>query len=103
MPGRPGKPEEPKFIPGFWDALIGEMKLLLCGKDKKYADLRRKLNGLGTKSNTVITSTIAVAVAGHLGEPVGLLTPFVAKVLLVVARLGREAFCASHPFDTDLV
>ena len=79
----------------YWSALKTEMFLLICGGEgsEKYADLRQTLARHGKKSQTALVSTIAVFVGSEIAVEAGLLTPYVAMMLAVASRVGREAFC----------
>jgi hypothetical protein len=79
--------------PHYWVACKEEFRKLLCTDDSVYAPLRKKLASQTTKSQTVISSTIAAAVASQLGVVAGALVPFVVLCLLAVAKVGTEAFC----------
>lgn len=84
---------------GYWLRLEEEFNLLICTKDKKYAELRKKIEREGGKSNTAIVGLISAAVAGTVGVAWGALVPFVALLLLALVRMGSNAYCASVTFD----
>ena len=86
----------------YWDRLKGEFRLLLCTKDKKYTTLRKELNAAAKKSQTIIVSTIAAAMASRFGVAAGVLVPFCALCLIVVSRLGKEAFCITGEITITL-
>ncbi|MGB8657540.1 MAG: hypothetical protein WCE90_07110 [Candidatus Zixiibacteriota bacterium] len=89
--------------PEYWEQLKREFQLFVCAKDKKYAALRKKLAKSAKKSQTVIVSSIAAAMAAQFGVVAGVLVPFCAMCLIVLLRIGKEAFCASTKWDTPLV
>jgi|SRR5580700_10594993 hypothetical protein len=88
--------------PPYWQRLKEEFRLFLCTTDKKYALLRRELKATGNKTQTVIVSTIAAAMAHSLGVAAGILMPFCALCLLALAKMGKEALCSSVKFDVPI-
>ena len=90
------------FTTDYWRALKKEFRLFLCTDDKRYADLRKKLDAAGTKSQTTIVSMIAASVAAHVGAVAGTLVPLCALILLAGARLGKNAICAELPLDIPI-
>lgn len=90
------------FPPAYWKNLKNEFRLLVCTSDKKYAPLRKELGLENQRSQTVIVSMIAVALAHSVGVAAGTLTPFCALCLLALARMGKEAFCKSLDFDVPV-
>jgi hypothetical protein len=63
---------------GFWSKLKIEFRILVCTDDKKYSSLRRQMKASSGKSQTVIVSAIAAAMAAHVGVIAGVLVPFCA-------------------------
>ncbi|OQS34103.1 hypothetical protein B0T40_16040 [Chromobacterium haemolyticum] len=86
----------------YWGNLKAEFMMLICTSNKKYADLRKKLASNADKSQTAIVSAIAAGMATQFGVVAGLLVPFVALCLVVLARTGKEAFCATVKWETPL-
>ncbi len=87
----------------YWDNLKREMQIFLCTDDKKFADIKSKLARASTKSETAIVSLVAAGVAGSLGVAAGALVPVCALLLLVVVKVGKEAFCQSLELPTYVV
>ena len=83
----------PKVPPFYWEDLKDEFRLLLCTDDKKYVELRTKLEALGTKSQITLISTISAALATYVGVAASVLVPFCAIILIAVARVGKNAIC----------
>jgi hypothetical protein len=83
-------PKNPLF---YWESLKDEFRLLLCTDDKKYVELRTKLEALGTKSQITLISTISAALATYVGVAASVLVPFCAIILIAVARVGKNAIC----------
>src|SRR5258708_1517562 len=86
----------------YWTRLKHEFHLLICTTDKKYADLRRKIESEGGKTRTTIVALIAAGVAGTVGVAWGALVPFVALLMVAVMRLGKNAYCASLMLDVPI-
>ena len=83
----------PKVPPFYWEDLKDEFRLLLCAEDKKYLDLRTKLETIGAKSQITLISTISAAFAKYVGVAADVLVPFCAIILVAVARVGKNAIC----------
>nr|VFK13152.1 MAG: hypothetical protein BECKLFY1418C_GA0070996_100280 [Candidatus Kentron sp. LFY] len=90
------------FWPDYWQELKFELKIFLCSKDQKYAELRKKLSNRADRSEKTIVAIIAAEVAMELGVAAGALVPFVAMCLVVAVRIGWEAFCNSQNWDMPL-
>lgn len=84
---------------GFWPKLKIEFRILVCTDDKKYDSLRRQLKASSGKSQTVIVSAIAAAMAVHVGVIAGVLVPFCALCLFGILKLGQSAFCSDGTFQ----
>jgi len=78
-----------------WGRTRQEVYLLICARDAKYKELRRTLLREARKAKPVIVGLIAAAVSDCLGLDAGLLTPFVILCLILVVRIGKEAWCQS--------
>lgn len=81
---------------GYARAFWNELFEFICGDDEKYADQRTEL----TKELKVGRTTVVAFVAATLSPPLGLAGPLVAPAvaiaLLVVATVGKNAFCLSR-------
>jgi hypothetical protein len=78
-----------------WAQLKREVFLLLCTKDRKYQDLRRRLRAADSVTRHSIIPTVASAIAVTIHVGAGLITPFLALALLGAAQLGVSAWCAT--------
>jgi hypothetical protein len=87
----------------YWTRLKQEFVIFLCTEDKKYADLRRKIDSAGTKSQTTIVSMIAAAVAINVGLAAGALVPFCALLMLGMVRIGKNAFCGGASLNVQII
>lgn len=83
----------PPDAPPYWSRLKNEFRILLCTKDKRYADLRKKLEANARKSQLALVSIVAAAMGHYVGVAAGILVPFCALCLIAFLRMGREAFC----------
>lgn len=89
------KPPEDKRPPKkYWSLFKREFLLFLCTNDRKYSQLRRKLRSYGRKSETLVVSLIAAAIGSSMGVAAGVVAGFSAVCLYLLAKLGKEAFCA---------
>jgi hypothetical protein len=89
--------------PDYWQRLKNEFKIFVCTNDKKYSSLKKSLSTSADKSQTTIVATIAAGMAAQFGVVAGVLVPFVAMCLIVLIRLGKEAFCAASKWSTPLI
>lgn len=90
------------FWPDYWEKLKHEFKLLVCTSDSKYTEVRQRLASSADKTQATAVSTIAAVMGAQFGVVAGLIVPFVALCLIVLARLGKEAFCAVKNWDFPL-
>lgn len=88
--------------PPYWARLKDEFRLFLCTNNKPYADLRKQFAKNAQRSQTIVVSTIAAAMAPTLGVAAGVLVPFCALCLLALARMGTEAFCKGAALDDKI-
>jgi hypothetical protein len=93
-----GVPEEEQhynMYKHYWLELRREMFILICTDDKKYADLRKKIGKEGGRSETALVGLISAGIAASMGIAWGALVPFVALLLIAVARMSKNVFCQS--------
>jgi hypothetical protein len=86
---------------GYWDAFKVEFKIFLCTKNRKYQTLRREVASHGKASQTVAVGLISGAIGAKLGTVAGVVTPLVIISLIIVLKLGKEAYCRT--VDVDLL
>jgi len=79
-----------------WPLLLDELFLLVCKKDKKYAELRRQIEATDKVVKQGIIPAVAGVVGARLGVEVAIVTPFVALGFLGLAELGINAWCAGN-------
>jgi hypothetical protein len=89
--------------PSYWQRLKKEFNLLICTDDKEYADLRKKVDTSGGKSQTAIVGMIAAGVAVNVGAVAGALVPFCALLLIGALRIGKNAYCSGIPLDVPAI
>jgi len=85
--------------PQYWRSLKHEFHLLVCTDDKKYAALRKQLEGFGKHADKAVVAAIATAMASVVGVLASVLASFVAILLIAFLKLGKEAFCAVDTLD----
>lgn len=71
------------------DAILSELRVLLCTDEERYADVRKQG---GAWSKTAITA-VAGYITASLGVSAGLATGGVVFISLVILRVGVGAFC----------
>jgi hypothetical protein len=76
----------------FWDRLMAEFRLFVCG-DKKYKKDRDKLLAQATPTAMFVVSGISSVIASTLGLAAALITPAIAILLHVVGKVGVNAWC----------
>jgi hypothetical protein len=84
------------WIGSYWKAIKREFHDLVCTQSKKFADLRRQMKQAAAKGQVALVGVIAAAIGATLGVTAGVVTPFVSLCLIVLLRLGKEAYCATH-------
>ena len=77
----------------FVDKVKIEVREFVCG-GKKYESDRKALLSHSGKTQTFVVSTISTAVALHVGAAAAYLVPVIALLLVVCAKVGRNAWCA---------
>lgn len=77
----------------YWEFVRDEMHAFLCTKDKRYAELWKRINALEKNAKTTLAPVIAAFLGQLIGAPATLLTGFVAVCLYAAAKLGTEAYC----------
>jgi len=87
------------YWPTYWKDFKKEFRKFICSKDKKYLPLKKKLSSSSKETKVVLISIISAAFSKHLGILAGILVPFCAMCLLLVARIGIEAFCSDDKYN----
>lgn len=78
----------------YWGELKKEFYILVCTKDRKYADLRKQF--AGAVNTTAIVGMISGVMGSALGTGAGIITPLVALALYSIMKLGKNVWCKSH-------
>lgn len=78
----------------FLSNVKAEVRAYLCG-DKRYAKERAGLFGEKAPARTMVTSSMAVAIAPHIGVAAAVLAPIIALVLASLGAIALNAWCAS--------
>jgi hypothetical protein len=86
----------------FWETFKEEFRELICGKGKKYRDLRKKLSSHEEKGESANILTIAAALSAKFGVAVEAISSYVFMCLLALVRLGKNAFCRSSIWDMKI-
>jgi hypothetical protein len=89
--------------PNLWGLCKREFRSFLCSNNKAYAPLRKKFERHSSKSQLVIATTIAAAIAPSIGIVVaGVLVPFCTLCMYAVAKVGKEVFCKSWNLEIPI-
>ncbi len=79
----------------FLSNLKYEVRNFLCG-DKKYNKERTCLFGEKGLARTLVVSTLAVAIAPHIGVASAVLAPLIALILASMGKITLNAWCATE-------
>lgn len=71
-----------------------EVRAFLCG-DKKYAKERAGLFGEKAPTRAIVISSLAVAIAPHIGVTAVVLAPIIALILASLGAIAINAWCAA--------
>jgi hypothetical protein len=80
--------------PSYWAQVKLEFRDLVCTNSAKFAALRRQVHDLATKGQAALISMVSSTMAALLGVAAGIIAPLVTLCLIVLLRLGKEAYCA---------
>lgn len=78
----------------FLTKLKCEVRAFLCG-DKKYSKERAKLFGDKAPTRSLLVSTLAAAMAPHLGMAASILATIIALILASLGKISLNAWCAT--------
>ena len=84
-----------KTPPNLWQRVQDEFYTLVCTDDTKYAQLRREILSHARRSKGPIIAGIAGTIATTLHVTLAVISPMVVSLLLMLLRLGKEAYCSS--------
>jgi len=78
----------------YWTLIKTEAHLLICTEEARYEPLRRQIVRHGGEDQTALLTRIAAGIGFSLDIEAPKLVPFVALTLIVLLKLGRDAYCA---------
>ena len=78
----------------YWDLIKAGFVSFLCTEDKKYDDLRKKLNIKIRQGKTTAVAMISAVMGEKLGLESTSIIGFCAIILYFVIKIHKEAFCA---------
>jgi hypothetical protein len=78
----------------FWTLIKTEAHLLICTEEPRYEPLRRQIVRHAGEGQTALLTRIAAGIGFSLDIEAPKLVPFVALTLIVLLKLGRDAYCA---------
>lgn len=76
-----------------WEKAKEEFRVLLCTDEPRYADVREKASKLSSDYTTALVAAVSAAMGAAIGVAAATITPLVALLLLVLARVGKSAIC----------
>lgn len=79
----------------YWDRVKKEIRLLICTKDKKYSELRKRLSDAGKHSKAPVVGMISATLASSMGVAVGVISGLVAVAIFAILQIGINAYCAA--------
>jgi hypothetical protein len=77
----------------YWAEVKKELYILLCTKDKKYADLRSRFSKDSGPATTTFVGMLSATIATQLGAVEGVVTPLIALLLYGMIKLGLNSWC----------
>ena len=81
---------------GLWDAIKTEFRILVCTDDAKYGDIREAAGKLRGEHTSALVAMLAAALGAAIGVAASVIAPILSLLLLVVVRIGVEAYCATR-------
>jgi hypothetical protein len=88
-----GRAQVPK---GTWERIQHELWVLICTKERRYGELRKRLAGEGRKAAKVIVPILAAQIGAVLGVPATAAALFVVVCLILILQIGKEVWCCSR-------
>lgn len=79
-----------------WLRLKHELYRLICTDDSRYAQVRLRLGKEAGVTGAMLLAALSSSLSSHLGIEAGLCTPFVALLLIAIARTSREVWCGCN-------
>ncbi|PHS61394.1 MAG: hypothetical protein COB00_13160 [Alcanivorax sp.] len=77
----------------YWECVKAEVFLLVCTKDKKYANLRKQLDDVTARAQTSAAWLVASGIAATLGISAAVIAGLCAVALYGIIKVGKEAYC----------
>jgi len=78
----------------YWTLIKAEAHLLICTEEPRYEPLRRQIVRNAGEGQAALLTRIAAGIGFSLDIEAAKLVPFVALTLIVLLKLGRDAYCA---------
>lgn len=80
----------------YWTLIKAEAHLLICTEEPRYEPLRRQIARHAGDDQAALLTRIAAGIGFSLDIEASKLVPFVALTLIVLLKLGHDAYCAEH-------
>ena len=88
--------------PPYWERLKVEFQDLLCSSSDKYQETREKIAKGANNTGFFIVTVVSGAIGDVLGMLPSVLVPFIAMLLALLAKVGKEAYCSGVDYSTTL-
>ena len=75
--------------------ILGELKVMICKDEPRYAKIKEQLKSESTKTNKMLIAVISAFVSDLFGIASAICIPFVILALTAILKAGIEAVCAS--------
>lgn len=80
----------------YWTLIKTEAHLLICTEEPRYEPLRRQIVRNAGEGQPALLTRVAAGIGFSLNIEAAKLVPFVALTLIVLLKLGRDAYCAEQ-------
>ena len=79
-----------------WDAVKTEFRILVCTDDAKYGDIRAAAGKLKSEHTSALVAMLSASLGAAIGVAASVIAPILSLLLLMVVRIGVEAYCATR-------
>ena len=76
-----------------WDRLKKQFQILICAKDKEYADLRKDALEASKNGQTALVAMIAGGLGAAIGVSAAAIAPAISLLLIALIKVGQNAYC----------
>lgn len=76
-----------------WQEVKKEMLEFICGKNKEYDELRKKVNAYKESSTKLIIPAIAAFLSPKIGTEAAMITGFISLIVGILIKTSKNGFC----------